>query len=532
MANNSGDAVSQTVSDFNQRRAGDDFSAAASDLVALKASDMTHFKDNLDQINQQVDFKKLGFSEDFTILNSHADEMETQTQDGQLQVRKTSDLNNIEAVGHPAQAPSTVAAPPEGTIKEAAPSSTAPASADSTAPADSATAVAGQEARPAIEAIGTHGRTLSVMPDGSASYTAQANNGDCYWRVAADVLSTRTGQQPSDADVSNFVDVLAKYNNKTNPDELAVDEKIMIPPPAKVDAAAPDTQATPATQAGDASTTAQAADTTQTPQRGDTTVAPQTGDTSLAQQSGDAAALAQPDQTIPTRQNQFLATTDNVPATIVSPGDGTPLATQPTVDESNAAATTTDVTSQVVSPATIDSQSVAPVAPAALLPEVEALKPQSGIYNVIAPPAQGLGQFGETWSDARDMAASRNNETEADLADGTKTDTYSGYLQDGIINNWFAASYAAEETVNANGGLEHRKIDYSSGGFGLPSVSFQTPGHGNTSIDQVQSVETTRDDGSGQYATTIIDGSGEQWRAISGADGQTLSFDPVVAASP
>jgi hypothetical protein len=84
-----------------------------------------------------------------------------------------------------------------------------------------------------LEAIGDNGREVQVHGDGSATYTARANNGDCYWRVAADVLKSRSGSLPSDTAIANFVNVLAAYNKKADPNLLAVGEDIKIPPPAR-----------------------------------------------------------------------------------------------------------------------------------------------------------------------------------------------------------------------------------------------------------------------------------------------------------
>jgi hypothetical protein len=82
-----------------------------------------------------------------------------------------------------------------------------------------------------MQPMGDHGRLMLVRPDGSATYTAQANIGDCYWRVAADFLQSRIGQAPTDTQVANFVNVLAAYNNKADANILAVGEKIEIPAP-------------------------------------------------------------------------------------------------------------------------------------------------------------------------------------------------------------------------------------------------------------------------------------------------------------
>ena len=82
-----------------------------------------------------------------------------------------------------------------------------------------------------IQPIGDQGRVLLVRPDGSGTYTALANNGDCYWRVAIDVLKSRSGRTPTDNQVANFVNELAAYNKKTDANILAVGEDIEIPPP-------------------------------------------------------------------------------------------------------------------------------------------------------------------------------------------------------------------------------------------------------------------------------------------------------------
>src|ERR1700679_3004570 len=82
-----------------------------------------------------------------------------------------------------------------------------------------------------MQPMGDHGRFMLVRPDGSASYTARANVGDCYWVVAKDCLQSRSGQAATDTQVANFVKVLAAYNNKTDANILAVGEKIEIPAP-------------------------------------------------------------------------------------------------------------------------------------------------------------------------------------------------------------------------------------------------------------------------------------------------------------
>jgi len=82
-----------------------------------------------------------------------------------------------------------------------------------------------------MQPIGDNGRVILVRPDGSAFYIARANTGDCYWRVALDVLKSRNGGQPTDTEVANFVNLLAAYNDKVDANQLAVGEKIEIPPP-------------------------------------------------------------------------------------------------------------------------------------------------------------------------------------------------------------------------------------------------------------------------------------------------------------
>jgi hypothetical protein len=83
----------------------------------------------------------------------------------------------------------------------------------------------------AIKPIGESGRMVEERPDGSSVYIARANVGDCYWRVAADVLHSRKGTEASNAEISMFVTKLATFNKKEDANLLLVGEKIEIPPP-------------------------------------------------------------------------------------------------------------------------------------------------------------------------------------------------------------------------------------------------------------------------------------------------------------
>jgi hypothetical protein len=140
-------------------------------------------------------------------------------------------------------------------------------------------------------------------------------------------------------------------------------------------------------------------------------------------------------------------------------------------------------------------------------------------------PLTIVAKFGDTWSDTTGITASGNRDTEIDAANGDKTTKYSGYLKDGWwITNGFAAGYASEETVNAQGTLTHRKTDYTNGAFGNPKFTFVTP-DGTIDIDSVQTVETSLSQDNSGYQTKITDTNGQVWNATSTLTGIVTAFD-------
>ncbi len=100
-----------------------------------------------------------------------------------------------------------------------------------------------QTGQPASVEFGAHGRKIDVAADGSASYTAV--KGDNLWRIATDLL-TKADHQPSQNEVGNMVNSIAKANQMPNPDFLAIGQKISVPPPEKAPPAIPpNTEMTP-----------------------------------------------------------------------------------------------------------------------------------------------------------------------------------------------------------------------------------------------------------------------------------------------
>ena len=470
MASNTRPAVDQIVTDLNKLNADQDFTKVATEVAALQTADRVHFQSNLAEINSKVDMKKLGFSEDFQIVGFKGDQLVARSEDGkQVEYRQLSNMKNVQTADN-----------------------------------------AGQ-----MQAVGDHGRQMLVRPDGSMSYKAEANKGDCYWRVAADVLKGRSGSNASDTQVANFVNELAAYNKKADPNKLAVGETIEIPPPVEV-----------APPKAEQATTATEPDLYDGKRNGD-------GDVTADNATTPAATTTTDNATTPAA----TTTTDNAttPAgTTTTDNATTPAATTTTDNATTPASTyTTDNSSGAVNsdntnvpPAT----EAAPVVPPAIALNADILLPtgeNKDIYNPLAPVGQGMGAFGEVWSDkSRGLTASRTLESsDTDPATGNKTNHYRGNLDNSWLFNWTQQGFRADETVDTQGNMTHRKILYLND-WGTPTMKFQLP-DGVHNIEHVSSVESTRDAATGNYSTTIQDVYGKRWQATNSADGKVTSFISV-----
>jgi hypothetical protein len=222
--------------------------------------------------------------------------------------------------------------------------------------------------------------------------------------------------------------------------------------------------------------------------------------------------------------------TDNTGATTPTtvPTDNTGATTPTTVPTDNTGVTTpttvpTDNTG--VTTATTDTPPVVP----GLAQNSPILQPsgdKQDVYNPIAPVGQ-TSAFGEVWDDKpHGLAASRTLEgSDSDSASGSRTNHYKGYLDNSYLFNWTQQGFRADETVDAQGNLTHRKTVYVND-WGTPSLKFQTP-VGPQNIDKVNSVESTRDAASGAWKTVIQDVWGKRWQADSSPDGTVTSFRPI-----
>ncbi len=173
--------VEQVSSNFNELRAGDDFSGVAEQLRDLQRSDNTNWKSNAAEINRNVDMKALGFEEDFSILGvNQQGKVLTQSEDGQMvQLRDRTHLEVQE------EKPNTVSTEQWGK------------------------------------------REFDASPDGSATYTIK--RGDTLWSIANDTLSEQLGRAPKNAEIATHVKDIARENEIENPDMIYAGKELKIP---------------------------------------------------------------------------------------------------------------------------------------------------------------------------------------------------------------------------------------------------------------------------------------------------------------
>ncbi len=173
--------VEQVSTNFNELRAGDDFSGVAEQLRDLQRGDNANWKSNVAEINRNVDMKALGFEEDFSILGvNQQGKVITQSEDGQkVQLR---DRTHLEVQ---AEKPNTVSAEQWGK------------------------------------------REFDASADGSATY--KIKRGDTLWSIAKDTLSEQLGRAPKDSEISTHVKDIARENEIENPDKIYAGKELKIP---------------------------------------------------------------------------------------------------------------------------------------------------------------------------------------------------------------------------------------------------------------------------------------------------------------
>lgn len=173
--------VDQVSTNFNKLRAGDDFSGVAEQLRDLQQSDNANWRNNVAEINKNVDMKALGFEEDFSILGvNQQGKVITQSEDGQM--IQARDRTHLEVQ---TEKPNTVSTEQWGN------------------------------------------REFDASGDGSATY--KIKRGDNLWSIAKDTLSEQLGRAPKNAEIATHVRDIARENEIENPDKIYAGQELKIP---------------------------------------------------------------------------------------------------------------------------------------------------------------------------------------------------------------------------------------------------------------------------------------------------------------
>ncbi len=178
--------VDQISDSMNGTHRGQSYQYDTDLILGLQRNNPSGFAAELNQINDRVNMKSLGFPEDFKIVSvSNDNRITTLSQDGtKYQIRDGSSLDIQQEI-------------PYGGISPLLPG-------------------------------GSH--DFVAKPDGSAEYTVKA--GDTLWNITKDVLSRNgSGQPPSSTDIDQTYRKIAEANALKNPNRLSVGEKLNIPAP-------------------------------------------------------------------------------------------------------------------------------------------------------------------------------------------------------------------------------------------------------------------------------------------------------------
>jgi len=174
--------VDNIVNDLQGMRSNQDFSRVAGQIREMQQNDPAHLQRNLDQINRSVDMRALGFPSDFRIAGvNEQGRLVTVSEDGRTVEQR--DARNMRV--------------------------------ESSAPA-----------APATERMGTREITNNPV-DGSRSYTVRQN--DTLWSVARDSLQQQNGQRPTNAQILEHVNTIARENNLADPNRVPIGTELRIP---------------------------------------------------------------------------------------------------------------------------------------------------------------------------------------------------------------------------------------------------------------------------------------------------------------
>ena len=173
-------AVDNIVQNFNKLDQTSDFSGVASQLIDLQKQSRNSWKQNIDEINRQVDMKALGFPEDFRIIGvNEKGRLLTTSEDGRrLQER---DLSHM-------------------AVKSERPNH--------------------------MEVERRGNRDFFKNSDNSGSYVTK--QGDTLWSIAKETLKAENGKTPTNSEIANAVKAIARENNISDPNKIGVGQEIRI----------------------------------------------------------------------------------------------------------------------------------------------------------------------------------------------------------------------------------------------------------------------------------------------------------------
>ncbi len=178
--------VDQVVDAMNDSHRGQSFQYETDLIANLQNTSPASFAADIGEINARVKMTELGFPEDFRIVSASADNrLTTISEDGsKYQIRNGATLDIQQ------ESPIGVLPPAPGTAT---------------------------------------GRDFVARTDGSAEYSIKA--GDTMWNITKEVLSRNSnGHVPTSAEIDQTYRKIAEANALKNPNQLAVGQKLIIPP--------------------------------------------------------------------------------------------------------------------------------------------------------------------------------------------------------------------------------------------------------------------------------------------------------------
>jgi hypothetical protein len=178
MSNREADTIAH---DLQGMRSTSDFTRVASQIRDMQQHDPAHLQRNLDQINNSVDMRALGFPSDFRIAGvNDGGQLVTVSADGRTVEQRNTHTMRVE-------------------------SST--------------------QAAPSTERMGSRDVTNNQL-DGSRTYALR--QGDTLWSVARDSLQQPNGERPTNSQINDQVARIARDNNIADPNRVPIGTELRI----------------------------------------------------------------------------------------------------------------------------------------------------------------------------------------------------------------------------------------------------------------------------------------------------------------